>query len=369
MNTATNEIDNSEDVQSDTENAEGVNLDTSDIKGTKPKQCTTCSRPVKGHDGPTGKRCQFATSEEKQTKETGANDEVLRILVAQMTSLNANIESMIQKQDHLLRRQATQGHTPGVIDSPAMATPDTTQGPTAAEEPASTSEPGSLGVSQKLSTTAANGEFVNLADFLLKHDLAVPRDELEAVVVEGTIQFRPRKSRRSIDCFRTWLEAWNNFEQAVVQRQASVYTKLVEYRRFIQSCDNKYNWSAVAAYDVKFRAKLAETRSFAYDQIDSTIYVCTLDATSVKQSRKNCHRCRAPDHLIADCPFPADYAMAADEEKKTRRRAPQERWFYDNKEGCNNWQTGNCNYPSCRRAHVCKRCRGPEPAYRCPCFA
>ena len=50
--------------------------------------------------------------------------------------------------------------------------------------------------------------------------------------------------------------------------------------------------------------------------------------------------------------------------KKTRDTTV--RWFNNGIEGCNNYQLErSCSYPGCRRAHVCRSCRGPDPYARC----
>ncbi len=52
---------------------------------------------------------------------------------------------------------------------------------------------------------AISGEFVNLVDFLPSSE---SRD-LEAHVVEGELQFKPKRSKKSLDSFCVWLQALN----------------------------------------------------------------------------------------------------------------------------------------------------------------
>jgi hypothetical protein len=96
---------------------------------------------------------------------------------------------------------------------------------------------------------------------------------------------------------------------------------MVVYRELIQNCDKNFKWSAVYKYDIRFRAKLAETKSFDFDKVDTSMYTTIFDATAVKTATKACLRCKATDHLVAKCPFPEENAMA---ENSKWRKAPFE---------------------------------------------
>lgn len=222
-------------------------------------------------------------------------------------------------------------------------------------------------ISEKVHSAAVNGEFVDLAEFLPNDSPMAgwSADAVGAHIEGNNIKLQAKKPRRGIHDFPGWLQAWNAYEMVLVENRPDIYRKLVCYRQFIQSCDQKYYWQAVSAYDVRFRATLAQSRSFEYANVDSSIFVTVLDATAVKRDARRCHRCRAYDHVVSDCPFPASSPLETGKAEKTQKKPSYEKWYHLSKEGCNNFNSGRCQNPQCQRAHVCKGCRGPEPQFRC----
>ena len=56
-------------------------------------------------------------------------------------------------------------------------------------------------------------------------------------------------------------------------------------------------------------------------------------------------------------------------EAKTVPMANQDRWYHNNREGCNNFNAGWCRYTTvCMHAHVCKICCGPQPNVLCTTY-
>ena len=209
---------------------------------------------------------------------------------------------------------------------------------------------------------AISGEFVNLIDFLPSTETR----DLEAHVSDETLQFKPRKAKKSLDNFSTWLQAWNEFESVVMSVHPDLYNNLSTYRRFIQSMDRKYIWPAVYSYDMRFRTELARKQSFGYNIQNNDLVVSILDATAVKADINRCFRCKSVDHVIQECPFPALKVQVETAQKKEKRSTAQFRWYHAGKEGCNNFNYGKCHFSQCTRAHVCKSCRGTEPYVTCP---
>ena len=77
-----------------------------------------------------------------------------------------------------------------------------------------------------------------------------------------------------------------------------LYANLATYRRLIQSLDKKYSWSAIYAYDQRYRTDLARTKSFNYHIQNNDLMVTILDATAIKSDLNRCLRCKSTDHYV-----------------------------------------------------------------------
>ena len=340
---------------------------------------------MKGHDGPTGAKCH------RDEDQTESDSRTTHLLVQELTKLNLAMEKMTKTQSEILQ----------VITSSPMKAPNPASVPdggisasvsgVGANVPAVVSSAGSIvrgamsgvganvqgvasGVSavaphvtEKTTSAAQLGEFVDLVEFLPTiHNY---HGESEMYISEGNMQTRPKRTKRVIDNCYTWLMAWNIYEQVIIEKHPQMYPKLVKYRTLIQQCDRRYLWHSIYSYDVQFRAKRGAEKSFAFDELelDVTLYTTILDATSIRGGNsRQCLRCRSYDHIVRDCPFPEGTTMAETAEKKQKSQQ-QDKWSHRNVEGCNNFQYGRCFFAGCKRAHVCQKCRGPEPLYRCAC--
>ena len=65
---------------------------------------------------------------------------------------------------------------------------------------------------------------------------------------------------------------------------------------------------------MQFRAKRGAEKSFAFDELDVTLYTTNLDATAIRGG--NSLQCRSYDHIVRDCPFPERTTMAETAERK-----------------------------------------------------
>lgn len=226
-------------------------------------------------------------------------------------------------------------------------------------------------VSDKMHRSIIAGEYVNMSDLITPEEHCnYGNDELVPVMEKDSVQFRHKPKKHCIDNFGSWLAAWSIFERVMVLARPSLYALLSDYRMFVQKCDSKYQWHATFAYDCRFRETLANNdNKFAYNVIDTNLYVTIFDILSVRSDAKLCFRCKSAEHVVLNCPFQAPTQTS---EEKTKNRdqqgkasSRQPRWYHGGYEGCNNFQTGNCRYPQCQRAHVCRNCRGAEPLYMC----
>ena len=347
--------------------------------------CTTCGNPCKGHSGPTGHKCQLSKAQTTQESsinsnknDTSADLNMLKFVAEQMQQLNLNFEALKQSQDNLCQCLMNKQN---VTESTIASTTEHSSGGATAEPvlpvqrpmtpakvtPEQSSIATSLHIPEKTVTSVQDGEYANLTEFIPGNEMA-PQD-WEAAMVNGQLEMRPKKSRKAIDNFGAWLRAWNRYEMVLLEKHPECYQELIQYRSFIQDCDRKFNWSAVYAYDIRHRSTCACKKSLCFSKVDVNLYTTVMDATSIKKGAAQCYRCKSFDHLVQECPFQASAPMEANPKegsKVQRNRQTPDRWYHNNQEGCNNFQFGKCTFgQSCKRAHVWKQCKGPDPYYKC----
>ena len=68
-------------------------------------------------------------------------------------------------------------------------------------------------------------------------------------------------------------------------------------------------------------------------------------------------------------PFPEEYVEKSQKTQKGKNFRTSahdtQKFYHQEQEICNKWQQDRCQVPSCKRAHVCRGCRGSEPHNRC----
>ncbi|KAK3739968.1 hypothetical protein QZH41_009484, partial [Actinostola sp. cb2023] len=181
------------------------------------------------------------------------------------------------------------------------------------------------------------------------------------------------KRTETIESFDQWLEAWTIYEGQLMSSDPTRYNELARYRSIIQKANRKFRWSAVYDYDTQFRKSLDDIApSGQLDIVDTTLYSTILDSSSVRKEGLTCQRCKSENHLVRDCLFRPKSTL---EENKTTKKASSgqadnnwnfERWFANNKQGCNLYQRRACQQGAeCKRAHVCKACRGNHSLADC----
>ena len=346
----------------------------------KPKTCGTCGKPVRGHDGPPGAKCQFSFTLGTPSKDT--NEPVVSELLAQMGKLAAAVELLSLEQKNI--KTTLQGssnsqdippidsvsslddasqHLPGEINPTTNHPIDTVTLTTGAR------------ISARTARAARAGEFINLQEFIPCTD---PSTDFETTIENNQLICRPKKSKRRLENFYIWSQAWAGLESLLVQTNPSLYHTLSKYRLFIQEQDQRFRWGHVFSYDSRHRAQLAITRSFNFTQTNMEIFVSTCAATDPKKTADNaCHRCHDLQHHVKDCPFTAgpqvekaqSTASAGSHYGQPRgqfnqRRGPQPQRAYTTPPVCIKFNAGECSLP-CPRRHVCIKCGGNEPKPRC----
>jgi hypothetical protein len=187
------------------------------------------------------------------------------------------------------------------------------------------------------------------------------------------------KKKGIIGSFEVRLEAFNVYEHVVVSADPTRFQEFSNYRQIVQRAQKQYVWSAVAAFDTYHRSLVAANRATTrLHNIDAALYAQILNAAAVKQG-STCYNCKGPDHFSKACPFATEGRQRSDAPGSARTpsdppfRGKGRSWSEGGLAGyrdreveiCNNFNLSACYYRACRRAHICKICRGEHPASKC----
>lgn len=218
------------------------------------------------------------------------------------------------------------------------------------------------GIPESTIKSALNGEFVYLDHFLL--NVTVSQETLgelqQYVDADGQVSYKPRRSKRRISNLQSWLEAWSNYEKLMISYHGiQLYDTMWKYRNFITECDRKYNWPAVAVYDIRHRADMSR-KSVDFSQADHDLMSQILDSTAIKANAPRCFRCKSFLHTVNECPFP-QVAPKAPQTKNKRA----ENTSNQNSAICRNFNSLRCVLTSCPRRHECRSCHGDLPYDLC----
>ena len=226
-----------------------------------------------------------------------------------------------------------------------------------------------VNIPDKTVKAALNGEFVQISDFLNNYTIASENitDLQQYVDSYGNVQYKPKRPRRRVTDYKSWSEAWLNYQKTVVNYHGlHLHDEMVNYHLQIMEYDTKFNWSAVAAFDMRHRAGLSRQSPYFHSEMKSSnLSTTVMDATMIKPSAPRCPRCLSFDHTnVSMCPFPAGASpMAAAAPVQTQIQFKARR--STNTEICRNFNDGQCTFRQCRRQHICKLCGGSLPYIQC----
>ena len=184
---------------------------------------------------------------------------VLTALVRQMTSLSTGIEAIMQSQRSLITDRQPAPQDPAGIPAAPIDHPSKPPEVHVLRSPTIAILPGGAKISEKMSKSAIDGDFINLVDFLSSPDYKSRGDVEPILDDDGKLSFRTKYNTRGIENVAQWLLALNNYEYLIVSTHPSKYAEMLRYRDFIMKCAQKFQWYAVYSYDCRFRAHVAKT--------------------------------------------------------------------------------------------------------------
>ena len=321
-------------------------------KKSRKSRCPGCGTPSAEHSfGPASSHCDGPPSDESETTDKKTFRSSLQLQQEIHSTGNAEIL-------HAIRELSQQVGSLKLDHDALRAQVDKKDG-----HPIATSSP------RKDTTSSGNTSdsfnYVDLISLLPKTGLAS----------KGAASGQDSKRQpETIESFDQWLEAWTIYEMQIMQLDPARYIELARYRSIIQKANRKFRWCSVYEYDVQFRQSLSDNSAAArFDSVDSTLYTTILDSSAVRKEGLLCQRCKSENHLVRDCSFRAKPTVEENKNQKkqgTGQTAENswkfEKWYANDKEGCNLFQRRACQQgPDCKRAHVCKACRGGHPLADC----
>lgn len=182
---------------------------------------------------------------------------------------------------------------------------------------------------------------------------------------DGTAKDNNKRQQATMESFDHWLEAWTLYERDIIKTDPSHFGDVSQYRSLIQQANRKFRWATVYDFDVRFRQGLSTTPG-RLSIIDTTLYATILDSSAVRKESTTCPRCKSSRHLIRDCPFRPRPAMEENKKDNATKEWKYDKWMHNGIEGCNLYQRRACQQgKECKRAHVCKSCRGNHSLADC----
>ena len=212
-------------------------------------------------------------------------------------------------------------------------------------------------------------------------------DDSQALeIINGKLSLAPKCKARHLFTLQLWLWPWHLYEDTVLSFYPSRYLELSHYWHHITDLDQHFHWAVVLSYDTQFQHR-CNVQGLPFSAFDQQLYVTTLDAMATKVSACICFRCQHFNHKVVDCPFPLGALLEKGLASKkaaqgqqgqgnqhrhlqqcpvTRGSSPQlPSVYHQGREICIKYQSSSCNFPNCRRAHMCRHCKQEHPASEC----
>lgn len=393
------------------------------------RRCTKCHRALRGHNMPTGEKCELVALDEAElARDTSSDDEDDKYIevIAQLGRLTATVNKLVQDSPaegdarlgaHFIapnpfresqssdcgwgrggQQQQHRGWFPNQVQMPPYQNITVDNHAYMGNETSNRQIPLFTGarVPMKVLDTAKAGEFVNLVEFLPCLETS---GELTPTIENNQIVVKPKRLRRSIDSFSSWCQAWTGYESLLVSQSPDLYVPMAQYRLYIQELDIKYKWPAVYSYDCQHRNQLSITHSMVFNQVSMEILTSTCLTTGAAKQNVGCFRCQSIFHHVKECPF---QDMAPGEKEKPQKSSSPTPSLYQTgsyvrqpsqnnnstqqqasqgysqnrnparqpssmqEKVCTRFNAGSCNDSRCVRRHVCSSCRtAPTPYPRC----
>ena len=172
---------------------------------------------------------------------------------------------------------------------------------TGTHSPSTTSSPQNLPpVPSRISTRILKAEYIDFKELLPENMFASPdtiqRSQSPVVTFEltpesssskpsWTLDTPKNRSKRSVDTFSAWMQAWNTYVAIVVNTFKDRAIPVLSYQRVITNAAVKFPISKWYEYDKRFRLKLSNDQSMSWDQVHTGLWLESFTGSSSTSSQ------------------------------------------------------------------------------------
>ena len=333
-------------------------------------------------------------------------DTVREMLAQQSSNMETRFQAMLDaSQGQATTHQLTSQQQPvmqqpdsdedNISDTTAQVPRDSTPGPAHTPTPPAASQ-AIPPVPAKLQNRILKGEYIDFKELLPENMFSsgdVPLSKPNSVTLQLdtssalttpqiTVTNPGKHSKRTIDTFHAWMQAWNAYVAVLATHFPSRALEMLAYQRVITDAANEYLIDRWYDYDKRFRHTVSTDRSLKWDRICTDLWLeCLTPPASTSDSatrqahpgelgKRPCTYCRRTTHFPHTCPQAPWSFRSSRLSSTTALRNPlgsgTPRSTTNGKPVCWNYNgTGACNKPACTYSHTCGVCGGNHPAKGC----
>ena len=166
---------------------------------------------------------------------------------------------------------------------------------------------------------------------------------------------QPKSKKPLITDIVLWLECYATMVALLSLKYPAKTPHFMAYQHTIIQASRNFEGIAWATYDMCYRRKAANIKSWDWGTIDQDLYSRAF--TGRAKQRPRCHYCLSENHASADC----SYSMVGGQDRQLSahpRRTDLCR-LYNKVDGT------RCRFVPCRYVHECSRCAGEHPLASC----
>jgi len=183
------------------------------------------------------------------------------------------------------------------------------------------------------------------------------------------------RRRRTVTDIATWVQCFATYVSVMSSAHPQAVPELLAYLIFVLRASQDFGGVAWVTYDAAFRRQAFITGNRQWSRVNPSLY--SICFSGVPRTGQRCELCLSLSHNTRECALVSDPDPDVTTRLKSLESAvlafvshpslPQQGPATSTRptEICPNWHMGTCRVGQCRYRHVCRVCRGPNPAMAC----